>query len=121
MKFSEKNDLTRRSEVENGRNKSMTVTFYDFETRTRGTEDNLNASRREQQELQFSNSAISGTNRDLTAEIDALQLHCTTLTGQNRTLTNELQCFVQQDEEIRQALNRRDRVEQLRSRADTEI
>lgn len=96
----------------------MTATFYDFESKIRTTEENLNLSRREQQDLQFSNSAISSSNRDLTAEIDALQLHCTTLTNQNRNLTNELQVFVQQDEEIRQALNRRDRVEQLRSRAE---
>jgi hypothetical protein len=48
MKFSEKNDLTRRSEGENGRNRSMTATFYDFESKTRTTEENLNLSRREQ-------------------------------------------------------------------------
>lgn len=94
-KFSEKNDLTRRSEAENGRNRSMTSTFYDFESKLRATDENLNLARREQQDLQLTNSVISGNNRDLTAEIDALQLHCTTLTSQNRNLTNELQVFVQ--------------------------
>jgi len=73
----------------------MTAKFYDFESKLRATDENLNLARREQQDLQLANSVISGNNRDLTSEIDALQLHCTTLTNQNRNLTNELQVFVQ--------------------------
>jgi hypothetical protein len=31
----------------------MTATYYDFESKTRATEENLGVSRREQQDLQF--------------------------------------------------------------------
>lgn len=55
------------------------------------------------------------------AEIDALQRHCNVLQGQNRDLNVELEHFVQTDEQIRATLNRRDRVNDLRMKTETEI
>ena len=55
------------------------------------------------------------------AEIDALQRHCNVLQGQNRDLNQELEHFVQTDEQIRATLNRRDRVNDLRMKTETEI
>ena len=49
-------------------------------------------------------------NTDMRAEVDALQHHCQVLTGQNYELNTELTRFVDTDEQIRQTLNRRDRV-----------
>lgn len=43
------------------------------------------------------------------------------LTSQNQDLNGELERFVQTDEQIRSTLNRRDRVETLRSKADQEL
>lgn len=55
------------------------------------------------------------------AEIDALQHHCNVLQNQNKDLNGELERFVQTDEQIRSTLNRRDRVENLRSRTEQEM
>ncbi len=64
---------------------------------------------------------MQGCNDDLRAEIDALQRHCNVLQGQNRDLNQELEHFVQTDEQIRATLNRRDRVNDLRMKTETEI
>jgi hypothetical protein len=50
-----------------------------------------------------------------------LEHHCNVLTGQNRELNIELERFVQTDEQIRQTLNRRDRVEHLRHKTEDEL
>lgn len=60
-------------------------------------------------------------NNDLKAEIDAIQSHCNVLGGQNRDLNVELERFVNQDEQIRATLNRRDRVMDLRTKTEIEI
>jgi hypothetical protein len=43
------------------------------------------------------------------------------LTGQNRELNVELQRFVETDEQIRATLNRRNRVEELKTRSDCQV
>ena len=43
------------------------------------------------------------------------------LTGQNRELNIELERFVETDEQIRATLNRRDRVETIRTKGDYEL
>ena len=58
---------------------------------------------------------MQGANADMRAEIDALQHHCNVLAGQNVELNTELERFVETDEQIRNTLNRRDRVETLRT------
>ena len=60
-------------------------------------------------------------NNDLTGEIEALAAHIKVLEGQNRDLNNELDKFVQTDEQIRSTLNRKDRVLGLRHRVDGEL
>ena len=58
---------------------------------------------------------------DMRAEVDALQHHCNVLAGQNVELNAELERFVDTDEQIRMTLNRRDRVETLRTRTEQEM
>ena len=53
--------------------------------------------------------------------MDALQHHCNVLAGQNVELNTELERFVTTDEQIRITLDRRDRVECLRHKTDTEV
>lgn len=60
-------------------------------------------------------------NGDVKAEIEALQNHIRVLEQQNRELNVELEKFVETDEEIRQRLNRRDRVVDLRMKTETEL
>lgn len=120
-KMAEKADLGRRSCAENDRNKSFQSTLYGLEAKIRQTEEQLGAARREQDDLRCLNSNLSGQNGDLQAEIDALENHCNVLTGQNRELNVELQRFVETDEQIRATLNRRGRVEDLKTRGDFEV
>lgn len=78
-------------------------------------------SRKEQENLRFSNNNMMDRNQDLKSEIDAMQSHCNVLQGQNKDLNVELERFVQTDEQIRATLNRRDRVMDLRTKTEHEI
>ena len=64
---------------------------------------------------------MQAQNCDMRAEVDALQHHCNVLAGQNVELNTELERFVNTDEQIRATLNRRDRVENLRHKTETEV
>ena len=74
--------------------------------------------RRELDDLRFANQSMQARNDDVRAEIDALHYHCNVLQGQNRDLNVELERFVNTDEQIRNTLNRRDRVDSLRHKAE---
>jgi len=91
---------------------------FERENRLRNTDDQLIVSRKEQDSMRFSNNNLMERNSDLKAEIDAIQSHCNVLQGQNKDLNIELERFVNTDEQIRATLNRRDRVMDLRSRAE---
>lgn len=78
-------------------------------------------SRKEQDNLRFSNNNILERNQDLKSELDALNAHCNVLQNQNRDLNVELERFVQTDEQIRATLNRRERVVNIRDKTETEI
>ena len=60
-------------------------------------------------------------NADCKGEIEALQQHVHLLESQNKELNIELERFVETDEHIRQTLNRRDRVVDLRVRTDKDL
>ena len=121
LKMTEKSELVRRSEGELGRNRDLSANLYDLEAKGRGADDNLTATRREQDDLRFSTQSMQGQNGDLRAEVDALQHHCNVLAGQNVELNTELERFVSTDEQIRQTLNRRDRVDTLRTKTEHEV
>ena len=54
-------------------------------------------------------------------QIDALSRHITLLQNQNGELGEELQALVERDELIRQRLNRRDRVLELKERNEHQL
>jgi hypothetical protein len=56
------------------------------------------ASRKELDDVRFSNSSMLDRNADIKAEIDALQKHVSLLESQNRDLNIELERFVETDE-----------------------
>ena len=64
---------------------------------------------------------MQANNCDMRQEVDALQHHCNVLAGQNVELNTELERFVNTDEQIRATLNRRDRVETLRTKTEVEV
>jgi len=121
LKMKEKSELVRHSECELARNRNLSSTLYDLEAKNRGADDHLTANRREQDDLRFATQSLQTQNADLRAEIEALQHHCNVLAGQNVELNTELERFVNTDEQIRQTLNRRDRVESLRHRTEYEM
>jgi DNA-directed RNA polymerase specialized sigma54-like protein len=55
------------------------------------------------------------------AEIDALKNHIRVLQRQNEDLTKELDQFVEANEAIRNRLDRRSRVEQIRVKNDMQL
>ena len=111
----------RRSEGELGRNRELSANLFDLEAKSRATDDQLAAYRREQDDLRFATSSMQNANADMRAEIDALQHHCNVLAGQNVELNTELERFVETDEQIRNTLNRRDRVDHLRYTGETKM
>lgn len=113
--------MVRRSECELARNRDFSANLYDLEGKGRAADDNLTAQRREQDDLRFATQSMQGSNADMRAEVDALQHHCNVLAGQNVELNTELERFVNTDEQIRMTLNRRERVETLRHKTDTEV
>ena len=119
--MTEKSELVRRSEGELTRNRDLSSNLYDLEGKNRGADDNLTANRREQDDLRFQTQSMTNANADCRSEVDALQHHCNVLAGQNVELNSELERFVNTDEQIRQTLNRRDRVETLRNKTEHEM
>lgn len=119
--LTEKSDLQRQAEGEDARNRDLTSQVFERENRLRNTDDQFVVSRKEQDNLRFSNQNMMERNGDLKAEIDAVQSHCNVLGGQNKDLNVELERFVQTDEQIRATLNRRDRVQDLRTKTQDEI
>lgn len=55
LKMNEKNDLVHRSENELARNRDLTSNLYGLEAKSRTVDENLAVSRREQDDLRFSN------------------------------------------------------------------
>jgi hypothetical protein len=64
----------------------------------RAIDDQLGMTRKEQENVRFSNNNMLDRNQDTKAEIDALNAHCNVLGGQNQDLNCELERFVQTDE-----------------------
>jgi len=79
--LTEKSDLQRQAEGEDARNRDLTSQVFERENRLRNTEDQLIVSRKEQDNLRFSNQNMMERNSDLKAEIDAVQSHCNVLSG----------------------------------------
>lgn len=66
------------------------------------------------------NTALDG-NFQLTKDSDNLRHSINVLTNQNAELVDELSAFNEEDERIRAALNRRNRVQELKVRSDTAL
>jgi len=66
--------------------------------------------RRETEGSKYSNAALIDNNAGLQLEIDSMNGHIRVISQQNDELTREIDQFVQQNERIREKLDRRDRV-----------
>ena len=114
----ENGDLQKRIDSESSRNIEMSANIKDLETKIRTKEDQIMFMRKELEGARFSNSALLDNNSNLQVEIDSLNNHIRVITHQNEELTKELDQFVQANEAIRQRLDRKARVQEIRQRND---
>lgn len=110
----ENGDLQKRIDSESSRNIEMSANIKDLEAKIRGKEDQIMFMRKELEGARFSNSALLDNNSNLQVEIDSLNNHIRVITHQNEELTKELDQFVQANEAIRQRLDRKARVQEIR-------
>jgi ABC-type transporter Mla subunit MlaD len=67
------------------------------------------------------NDRLIETSNAMQDEIEALNKHMNLITGQNYELSSELQRFLQTDEMVKNKLNRRSIVDEIKSKVDTAI
>ena len=72
--------------------------------------------RKELEGARYSNSALLENNANLQVEIDSMNNHIRVVSHQNDELTREIDQFVQANEVIRQRLDRKNRVMEIRER-----
>ena len=92
----------------------MDAKQYSLEVEVRSKNTNLEA-------VNYSNQALMDRNLDLKSQYEALQKHSLLLTQQNRDLQKELDQFVETDDIVRRNLDRKDKVDQIRSKVDNAI
>ena len=117
----ENNDLQKRIDSEGGRNIELTNNIKELEGKIRSKEDQIMYMRKELEGARYSNSALLDNNSNLQVEIDSLNNHIRVITHQNEELTKELDQFVQANEAIRQRLDRKARVQEIRQRNDQQL
>jgi len=81
-------------------------------------EDEINHVRRDYEELKRDHLKLIDTNGDLNHDIDASTRHLDLLTVQNNDLVNEIERFNDQDEKVRMILDRRDRVQEVKTKTE---
>ena len=114
-------ELQRRIEQESLRVSEITGGVKDLEIKIRLREEQILSMRKELEGARYSNSTLLDNNSNLQAEIDALNNHIRVLQINNEDLTKELDEFVQANELIRQRLDRRTRVVELRNKNEVQI
>ena len=114
-------ELQRRIEQESVRVSEITGGVKDLEIKIRLREEQILSMRKELEGARYSNSTLLDNNSNLQAEIDALNNHIRVLQINNEDLTKELDEFVQANELIRQRLDRRTRVVELRNKNEVQI
>lgn len=87
---------------------SLESEYYALEVDERGFNTDLES-------VNYSNQALMDRNVELKAEYEALQKHSTLLTQQNKELQKELDSFVETDDIVRRNLDRKEKVNQIRS------
>lgn len=117
----ENSDLTKRIDAEGGRNLELSTSIKDLESKIRAKEDQIMYMKKELEGARYSNSALLDNNSNLQVEIDSLNNHIRVVSKQNEDLTVELDQFVQANEAIRQRLDRKQRVDEIRVRNDQQL
>merc|ERR1712087_891552 len=90
----------------------------ELEVKIRQKEDQLMYMGKELEGARYSNSALLENNSNLQIEIESMNNHIRVVSHQNDELTKEIDQFVQANEVIRQRLDRKNRVQEIRHRND---
>lgn len=114
----ENGDLQRRIDQEGCQNVELSGAIKELEVKIRQKEDQLMYMRKELEGARYSNSALLENNSNLQIEIESMNNHIRVVSHQNDELTKEIDQFVQANEVIRQRLDRKNRVKEIRDRND---
>jgi len=114
----ENSDLQRRIDQEGCQNVELSGAIKELEVKIRQKEDQLMYMRKELEGARYSNSALLENNSNLQIEIESMNNHIRVVSHQNDELTKEIDQFVQANEVIRQRLDRKNRVQEIRNRND---
>lgn len=115
QRYKEENaELHRRTDQESNSNLELVVQLKDIEVKIRSKEDQIMYLRRELEGSKYSNASLIENNANLQVEIDSMNNHIRVVTHQNDQLTREIDQFVTANEKIREKLDRKNRVVELR-------
>ena len=117
----ENGELQKRIDQEGCQNVELSGAIKELEVKIRQKEDQLMYMRKELEGARYSNSALLENNSNLQVEIESMNNHIRVVSHQNDELTREIDQFVQANEVIRQRLDRKNRVEELRNRNDYQL
>jgi chromosome segregation ATPase len=117
QRYKEENgELQRRIDNEGCQNVEMSGAIKELEAKIRQKEDQIMYMRKELEGARHSNNALLENNSALQVEIDSMNSHIRVVSHQNDELTREIDQFVQANEVIRQRLDRKNRVQEIREK-----
>ena len=119
--MSECYDLRKENESQGVRNADAAMQIRDMEMKIREKDDILMGYRKDLESSKYQASQYRGSNGDMQNEKDALEKHAAVLNQQNDDLNRELDKFIETDELVRTQLDRRGRVQGMRSKNDNEL
>ena len=119
--LSEIYELRKEIEYQAARNADVSGQIRELELRSKDKDDQLYALRKDADSSKYSNGSLRNNNVDLLNEKDALEKHASVVQGQNDDITRELDKFCETDEYVRSQLDRRGRVQGLRTQNDQQL
>lgn len=114
-------ELRKENEFQGARNLDMSAQLRELEARLKDREDSLFLQRKDLDANKYGNASLRAHNVDNLAEKDALEKHAQVLQLQNDEITRELDKFCEMDEYVRNQLDRRSRVQNMRVHNEQEL
>lgn len=115
------NSLQKLNDQEFFRGKELTNLENDRKITHKLREDEISALKGEIEHFKHLNGRQINDQYELRNEIEALKRHVALLNQQNFELSTELEKFIETDETIRRTLNRKGKVEEIRTKVDEAI
>lgn len=113
--------LTKMNDQEFFRGKELANLENDRRITQKLRDDEVSALKGEIEHFKAMNGSLGGDQYELKSEAEALKRHVSLLNQQNFELSTELEKFIETDETIRRTLNRKGKVEEIRTKVDDAI